>query len=48
MFDGVDGLSLEQLFDNTEFYNEVTLGITKETFETVKSLRVFVPVTTFN
>ena len=48
VYDGIDGKKLERLFDNTDFYNEVDVGITYGKFDFIKDLHAFVPVTTYD
>ena len=47
-YDEVLGSSLERLFDNITFYNEVDIGITLDAFLTTQQLRHFVPVATYD
>lgn len=48
LFDEIEGLKLEELLDNINFYNEVTVGITKGDFDYIRELNVFIPVTSFH
>ena len=48
LFDEIEGFKLEELFDNINFYNDVTVGITRGDFDYIRELNVFVPVTSFH
>lgn len=48
LFDEIEGTRLEALFDNINFYNEVTLGITRGDFDFIRELSVFVPITSYH
>lgn len=47
IFDEIEGIQLETMFDNLSFYNEVTVGITTKDFDFIRELSVFVPVTSY-
>lgn len=48
IFDELPVLELERTLDRVHFYNEVDVGLTLEEFNTLKRLKPFVPVATFD
>ena len=48
LYDEIDGIQLDKLFDKVTFYNELELGITLENFINLKGLKSFVPASTFD
>ena len=47
-YDEWNGYALEDLFDKTDFYNEVDLGLTLKEFKINRGMRGFVPVATWD
>lgn len=48
LYDEIDNVELDSLFDKVTFYNELEWGLTLERFIDLKGLKTFVPASTFD